>query len=55
MLVTQEEVFKQFWYPVMPVSQMSEQPQEFELLGQKLVLWLDDSDRAIVSVLNHFS
>ncbi|PSB11779.1 Rieske (2Fe-2S) protein [Pleurocapsa sp. CCALA 161] len=49
MLVTKEKVFKQFWYPVMPVSQMSGQPEGFELLGQKLVLWLDDSGRAIVA------
>ena len=49
MLVTKEEVFKRFWYPVMPISQMSEQPQSFELLGQKLVLWLDDSGEAVVA------
>ena len=49
MLVTKEEVFKQFWYPVMPISQMSEQPQSFELLGQKLVLWLDDSGEVVVA------
>ena len=49
MLVTKEEVFKRFWYPVMPTSQMSEQPQSFELLGQKLVLWLDDSGEALVA------
>ena len=49
MLVTKEEVFKRFWYPVMPIFQMSEQPQSFELLGQKLVLWLDDSGEAVVA------
>lgn len=49
MLVTKEKVFKRFWYPVMPISQMSEQPQSFELLRQKLVLWLDDSGEAVVA------
>ena len=49
MLVTKEEVFKRFWYPVMPMSQMSESPQGFELLGQKIVLWLDDSGKAAVA------
>ena len=49
MLVTKEEVFKRFWYPVMPISQMSEQPQSFKLLGQKLVLWLDNSGEALVA------
>ena len=43
MLVTQQPVFKNFWYPVIPSSHLLEQPQKFELLGQKLVLWLDDS------------
>lgn len=49
MLVTKEPIFKRFWYPVMPLSQMSEQPQGFELLGQKLVLWLDSSGQAVVA------
>lgn len=42
MLVTQQPILKRFWYPVMPLSQLSfETPQPFQLLGQKLVLWLD--------------
>ena len=49
MLVTKEEVFKRFWYPVMPTSAILEQPQSFELLGKKLVLWLDNSANAVVS------
>ncbi|MEO1672239.1 MAG: aromatic ring-hydroxylating dioxygenase subunit alpha [Cyanobacteria bacterium J06631_2] len=49
MLVTKEEVFKRFWYPVMPTSQMSGQPQGFKLLGQKLVLWLDKSGSTVVA------
>ncbi|MCC0179148.1 aromatic ring-hydroxylating dioxygenase subunit alpha [Waterburya agarophytonicola K14] len=49
MLVTKEEVFKRFWYPVMPVVQMSDQPQSFELLGQNLVLWLDNSGSVVVA------
>ena len=49
MLVTKEEVFKRFWYPVMPVARISEQPQSFELLGQKLVLWLNEDGTAVVA------
>lgn len=49
MLVTKEEAFKRFWYPIMPTSQVSEKPQPFELLGQKLVLWLDDSGKVAVA------
>ena len=49
MLVTKKEVFKRFWYPVVPICQMSEQPQSFELLGQKLVLWLNEDGTAVVA------
>ncbi|KAM3113224.1 aromatic ring-hydroxylating dioxygenase subunit alpha [Phormidesmis sp. 146-33] len=42
MLVTQQPVLKRFWYPVMPLADLSfEKPQPFELLGQKIALWLD--------------
>jgi phenylpropionate dioxygenase-like ring-hydroxylating dioxygenase large terminal subunit len=42
MLVTKQPVLKRFWYPVMPIAQLSaDQPQAFQLLGQKLALWLD--------------
>lgn len=42
MLVTRQPVFRQFWYPVMPVKHLETGPQSFELLGEPLVLWLDD-------------
>ncbi|NET86702.1 MAG: aromatic ring-hydroxylating dioxygenase subunit alpha [Kamptonema sp. SIO1D9] len=41
MLVTKQPLFRKFWYPVIPLSELSEQPQAFELLGEPLVLWLD--------------
>ncbi|MEM1241102.1 MAG: Rieske 2Fe-2S domain-containing protein, partial [Cyanobacteria bacterium P01_H01_bin.26] len=41
MLVTQHPVFRQFWYPVVPIEHLHEGPQSFCLLGQQLVLWLD--------------
>lgn len=49
MLVTQEPIFQRFWYPVMPISHLKEQPQGFELLGQKIVLWLDREGKAVVA------
>lgn len=51
MLVTQQPVLRRFWYPVMPISQLSDgQPQPFQLLGEKIVLWLDaDGKPAAVS------
>ncbi|MDX2244272.1 MAG: aromatic ring-hydroxylating dioxygenase subunit alpha [Leptolyngbyaceae cyanobacterium bins.302] len=48
MLVTQQSVLKRFWYPVMPIAQLSTTtPQAFELLGQKLALWLDATGQPV--------
>ncbi|MGB7519807.1 MAG: aromatic ring-hydroxylating dioxygenase subunit alpha [Spirulinaceae cyanobacterium] len=49
MLVTQQPVFQRFWYPVMPRSHLLKQPQKFELLGQKIVLWLNNSGKVIAA------
>ncbi|MEM6449986.1 MAG: aromatic ring-hydroxylating dioxygenase subunit alpha [Cyanobacteria bacterium P01_D01_bin.105] len=46
MLVTQQPVFRRFWYPVIPRWQLVDGPQAFELLGEPLVLWLDDKGQA---------
>ena len=41
MLVTQP-VLRRFWYPVVLIADLSsDNPQPFQLLGQKIVLWLD--------------
>jgi phenylpropionate dioxygenase-like ring-hydroxylating dioxygenase large terminal subunit len=49
MLVTQQPVLRRFWYPVMPMAQLSDdQPQAFQLLGQKLVLWLGQDGQPLV-------
>ncbi|HEY9889490.1 MAG TPA: aromatic ring-hydroxylating dioxygenase subunit alpha [Candidatus Obscuribacterales bacterium] len=45
MLVTQQPVFRRFWYPVMPLAQLHQGPQSFSLLGEDLVLWLDEQNR----------
>lgn len=45
MLVTKQPVLKRFWYPVVPTQQLLEGPQPFELLGEKIVLWLDGQGR----------
>lgn len=41
MQVTQHPVFRRFWYPVMPLADLQRGCAGFELLGQRLVLWLD--------------
>jgi phenylpropionate dioxygenase-like ring-hydroxylating dioxygenase large terminal subunit len=43
MLVTEEPVLRRFWYPVMPMQQLANGPQAFQLLGQPLVLWLTET------------
>ncbi|MEB3338836.1 MAG: Rieske 2Fe-2S domain-containing protein, partial [Leptolyngbyaceae bacterium] len=45
MLVTKQPVFRRFWYPVIPVADLGEGPKPFELLGEKIVLWLDAEGR----------
>lgn len=40
MQVTQEPIFRRFWYPVVRVAAIQSQPYAFELLGEPLVIWL---------------
>ena len=42
MLVTQQPVFRRFWYPVIPRQHLVAGPQPFELLGEPLVIWLGE-------------
>ncbi|MBF2051761.1 MAG: aromatic ring-hydroxylating dioxygenase subunit alpha [Elainella sp. C42_A2020_010] len=42
MLVTQQPVLKRFWYPVVPIANLSANlPFSFQLLGQNIVIWID--------------
>jgi phenylpropionate dioxygenase-like ring-hydroxylating dioxygenase large terminal subunit len=45
MLITQQPVFRRFWYPVIPLQHLEDGPQPFELLGEPLVLWLDEQGK----------
>ena len=45
MLVTKEPVFRKFWYPVIPISELSDEPKPFTLLKQPIVLWLDSKGK----------
>jgi phenylpropionate dioxygenase-like ring-hydroxylating dioxygenase large terminal subunit len=50
MLVTKQPVLRRFWYPIVPIADLSfDTPQPFQLLGQKIVLWLD-ADRQPVAL-----
>lgn len=48
MLVTKQPVFKQFWYPVIPFADLSNEPKPFELLGEQIVLWNAEGKPAAV-------
>jgi phenylpropionate dioxygenase-like ring-hydroxylating dioxygenase large terminal subunit len=39
MLATQQPVLRRFWYPVMPLSMLTDGPKPFRLLGEDIVLW----------------
>lgn len=43
MLVTKQPVFRRFWYPVVPMEALTAEPLAFELLGEAIVVWLDEN------------
>ncbi len=45
MLVSQQTVFRRYWHAVMPLSQLANGPKPFKLLGQDLVLFLDEQGK----------
>jgi phenylpropionate dioxygenase-like ring-hydroxylating dioxygenase large terminal subunit len=42
MLTTRQPVFRKHWHAVMPLSQLAEGPRPFTLLGEQIVLFLDE-------------
>jgi len=42
MLTTHQPVFRKHWHAVMPLSMLAEGPQPFTLLGENIVLFLDE-------------
>lgn len=45
MLVTKQPVFRRFWYPVIQYTELLDRPKPFELLGEKIVVWLDSTGK----------
>ncbi len=43
MLVTKAKVLRRFWYPVIPAARLAAGPQPVRLLGEDLVVWLDQA------------
>ena len=42
MLTTQQPVFRRFWHAVMPLSDLQDGPRPFTLLGESIVVFLDE-------------
>jgi phenylpropionate dioxygenase-like ring-hydroxylating dioxygenase large terminal subunit len=42
MLTTRQPIFRKHWHAVMPLAQLAEGPQPFTLLGEHIVLFLDE-------------
>lgn len=43
MLITQEPIFRRFWYPTLRLHELDEGPRPFTLLGEDIVLWRQDN------------
>jgi len=56
MLVTKQPILRRFWYPVMPITHLTDGPKPFRLLDTDIVLWLtsDGSPAAIADRCAHF-
>jgi phenylpropionate dioxygenase-like ring-hydroxylating dioxygenase large terminal subunit len=42
MLTTQQRVFRKFWHACMPLAELKDGPKPFTLLGENIVLFLDE-------------
>ncbi|MFM7545343.1 MAG: Rieske 2Fe-2S domain-containing protein [Synechococcales cyanobacterium] len=49
MLVTKQPIFRRFWYPVVPMSQLATTLCSFTLLGERMVLWLDSWGKPVAA------
>ena len=45
MLVTQQPIFRKHWHAVMPLSHLQDGPKPFTLLGENIVLFLDEHNQ----------
>lgn len=42
MLVSRQDIFRKYWYAVMPLTELQDGPRPFTLLGENIVLFLDE-------------
>lgn len=50
MLQTKQPIFRSFYYPVLPISALRDGPRSFMLMGEPIVLWLDDEGRPAAAI-----
>ena len=50
MLITQEPIFRRFWYPIMPTENLSDGPKPFTPLGEDIVIWMGPDDTPAVAI-----
>jgi phenylpropionate dioxygenase-like ring-hydroxylating dioxygenase large terminal subunit len=50
MLQAQQPVLRKFYYPVLPVSHLGNGPQSITMLGEKVVLWLDENGNPAAAI-----
>ena len=43
MLTTRQPVFRKFWHACMPLAHLADGPRPFTLLGENIVLFLDEN------------
>lgn len=57
MRITQEPIFRRFWYPTLRLSELEDGPKPFTLLGEEIVLWLqgDNTPAALEDKCPHRS
>lgn len=45
MNVMNHPIFRRFWYPTLSIAELSKGPQPFTLLGEEMVLWVDEQGK----------
>jgi phenylpropionate dioxygenase-like ring-hydroxylating dioxygenase large terminal subunit len=45
MLSTKQNVLRRFWYATMPLDKLADGPKPFTLLGEKIVLFADETGK----------
>ena len=47
MLCTKQKVLRRFWYATVPVDTLADGPKPFTLLGEKIVMFLDNAGKPV--------